>query len=332
MALPLHKRYEIIFLHEHPQGPQWGYEKIATHIGCTKNTAKNWILRWRISKDLSDQKKSGPRRRTTAKQDKQITKMAKMENSITSIQIQRNMEKRGVNISARTIRRRLREAGGKYTNAITKPLLTENHRKKRLQWAKRYQNFDWNQVIFTDESTFQLFPSKKKVWQFIERKKVFRTVKHPPKVHVWGCFSVLGFGELVCFQRNLDANFMCEIYKKGLLPSVSEFFGEGNLDWFLQEDNDPKHRSRIAKNWKAEKGIKELPWPSMSPDQNPIENVWHVMKLNLKKKKIHTVNGLKGELTKEWNRLPSEFAAKLVDSMKRRIMALIESNGDYTMY
>ena len=78
-------------------------------------------------------------------------------------------------------------------------MLKEDHRKKRLQWAKKHKNFDWNRVVFTDESTFQLYTSKKKVWQFPGRKKVFRSVKHPPKVHVWGCFSASGFGKLFCF-------------------------------------------------------------------------------------------------------------------------------------
>jgi len=157
------------------------------------------------------------------------------------------MEERNVEISARTVRWHLHEAGGKYTNEILKPLLTDDHQRKWLQWVKEHRNFDWNHVIFTDESTFQLYSSKKKVWQFARNKKVFRTVKHLLKIHVWGCFSVSGFGKLVCFQRNLDANFMCSIYEQGLLASARELFGEGNIDWILQEDNDPKHRSKIGR-------------------------------------------------------------------------------------
>ncbi|CAI2189922.1 16801_t:CDS:2 [Funneliformis geosporum] len=70
--------------------------------------------------------------------------------------------------------------------------------------------------------------------------------------------------EIWSFQRNLNANFMYTIYEQGLLASTFKLFGEGNIDWILQEDNDPKHQSKITKKWKEENGIKELPWPSMS--------------------------------------------------------------------
>lgn len=332
MALSLDKRYEIVFLREHPAGPKWSFAKIAKYVHCSKSTAAYWVEKYRIDKDLSTEERPGRPRVTTEKQDERIATIAKKEHHITAAQIQQILKERGVEVSVETVRRRLREAGGKYTNEIAKPLLSEVHRAKRLEWAKIHQEFNWDRVIFTDESTFQQFPTRRKAWQFIERKKICRTVKHPAKVHVWGCFSASGFGKLICFQRNLDASFMCKIYERGLLASASEFFSEGNLDWFLQEDNDPKHRSILAKKWKTENNVKVIPWPSYSPDQNPIENVWRLMKINIGKKKIKSVQGLKGAITKEWNRLPPELAVKLVDSMKRRVTALIDSNGDYTMY
>jgi transposase len=332
MTLSLDKRYEIVFLHEHPQGPKWSFAKIGKHIHCTKSTAAYWVEKYHQNVDLNDEQKSGRPRSTSMAQDQRIVKLAKKEHDITSNEIQQKLEKKGVEISSRTVRRRLVEAGGKYSQEIPKPLLSEKHRIKRLQWARKHQNFNWDHVIFTDESSFQLFQSNRKVWQFIKKRKVFRTVKHPPKVHVWGCFSSQGFGKLICFQQNLNAHFMCSIYERGLLASAYEFFDEEDIEWILQEDNDPKHRSKIAKKWKAEHGIIELPWPSMSPDQNPIENVWRLVKIKISKKKIKTIKGLKGEIVKEWNRLPDQLAENLVSSMRRRIEALIEAGGDYTMY
>jgi transposase len=332
MTLSLDKRYEIAFLHEHPKGPKWGYDKIASYIGCSKPTVIYWVRKYCQNKNLCDEQKSGQPRKTTKAQDKRIVKMAKEKHNITATQIQNKLEKQGVAVSARTIRRRLGEFGGKFVREISKPLLSERHRVSRLKWARKHKNFDWEKVIFTDESTFQLFQSNRKVWQFVERRKVFRTVKHPQKVHVWGCFSAKGFGKLICFERNLDALFMNSIYERGLLPSACEFFGADNIDWILQEDNDPKHRSKICKKWKEENEVTVLPWPSMSPDQNPIENVWQLMKIKISKKKINTTSRLKAELTKEWGQLSNELAEKLICSMKKRVAALIEAGGDYTMY
>ena len=125
---------------------------------------------------------------------------------------------------------------------------------------------------------------------------------------------------------------MITIYEEGLLPSIDKLFEEDHIEWILQEDNDPKYQSKLCQNWKKENNIKVLPWPSMSPDQNPIENIWRLMKIKISKKKIRTLKGLKSELKKEWNNLPPDLATKLAQSMKDRVEALIAAKGDYTMY
>jgi hypothetical protein len=89
-------------------------------------------------------------------------------------------------------------------------------------------NFDWIKVVFTDESTFKLNQNTGKAWRFPWMRKVSQSVKHPLKVNVWGCFSVKGFGSIICFARNLDGTYMCTLYGKGLLPSTAAFFPDGD--------------------------------------------------------------------------------------------------------
>ena len=109
-------------------------------------------------------------------------------------------------------------------------------------------------------------------------------------------------------------------------------FGANNKDSILQEDNDPKHRSHLCTSWKAENGITALDWPSQSPDTNPIENVWNVVKRKLAGRRTFTLQQLSRRIKEVWRSLSTEYAEKLVESMPRRCEAIIQNDGDWTVY
>ena len=69
----------------------------------------------------------------------------------------------------------------------------------------------------------------------------------------------------------------------------------------LQQDNDPKHTSKVAKEFLANNVPKVMDWPSCSPDFNPIENLWTIVKSNVEKRLPKNLNSLKEFMTEEWN-------------------------------
>ncbi|CAF4040016.1 unnamed protein product [Rotaria sp. Silwood1] len=82
----------------------------------------------------------------------------------------------------------------------------------------------------------------------------------------------------------------------------------------------------MCKRFKVDNGVQSLPWSSQSPDCNPIENIWALMKLKINKQPPTSMKIFMARIRKEWKNLPVDFAAKLVNSMKYRIELLIERN------
>ncbi|KAF2898916.1 hypothetical protein ILUMI_07259 [Ignelater luminosus] len=97
-------------------------------------------------------------------------------------------------------------------------------------------------------------------------------------------------------------------------------YGADSEQWWLQEDNDPKHRSRKCTQWKEDNSIQVLLWSSMSPDLSPIENVWGIMKMTVASKPRLSLKAFKRLL---------QLAETLVASMPTRLNTLVCRNGDY---
>lgn len=332
MSLSIQKRWEIVFLHHHPKGPKMSIKPLACYMHCSINTIKHWLNTYASTGDVQDLPHSGRPKLTTEKQDDKIEQLALTNDEDTSDQLTTRAKRKGIDVSSRTVRHRLQQRGIAMLPTTSKPLLTEAHREKRMAWAEANVDTDWNKVVFTDETTFKLFQVRKKVWRRKGEVKIRQTVKHPLKVHVWGCFSAKGWGRICTFTKNLNAQLLTKIYQWGLLGTSKKWFGNDTSKWVLQEDNDPKHTSKLAQQWKAQNNVNRMAWPPQSPDLNPIENAWKVLKSNVAHHHPKTKGALVRAIQNEWGRLPMEYAQALVKSMPRRIDQVLEVEGDVIMY
>ena len=68
---------------------------------------------------------------------------------------------------------------------------------------------------------------------------------------------------------------MCKEEYRDILENVMLPYGRGKMGrgWVFQQDNDPKHASRLVKDWFGQRRVTIMDWPSQFPDLNRIENL-----------------------------------------------------------
>ena len=96
-------------------------------------------------------------------------------------------------------------------------------------------------------------------------------------IMLWGCITWNGPGRIVRCDGIIKADDMVSIYQNELRQTLTE---RGMTDRYtkFQQDNAPVHTARVAREALDQLEIIVLPWPAVSPDANPIENIWSLLK------------------------------------------------------
>ncbi len=154
----------------------------------------------------------------------------------------------------------------------------------------------------------------------IQRKMYVPTVKHGGGcVLMWGCMSTAGVGELHFIDGIMNSQMYCSILKEKMLPSLRAL-GRRAL---FQHDNDPKHTSKATVGFLKKNRVKVIQWPSMSPDLNPIEHLWGILKRQVEHHSPSSIQSLKEVILEEWKKIDLAKCRQHVHSMPRQNVLLV---------
>lgn len=313
---------------------------ISEHFNIPYDTVKCLKKKYLKFGTLDRRRGSGRPKKTTDREDRILCRDVTINRFASTDKILRNHPE--INVAPRTVRRRIRACLGMGSHwSAMKPFISEKNRIRRLEFANMYKDKDlefWRSVIWSDESPYCLiYKGKERVWRRPGERYLpecmCATLKHDKKVNVWGCFNAYGVGNLYRIEGIMDSAVYLDILNRQLVPSIHTLrqLAPGKK-YIFQQDNDPKHTANVTKEWLARKKLPMLVWPSQSPDLNPIENLWGHLDRQVMDRRPNSEEELYNILEEGWKALSVTYLTKLVDSMPRRIQAVIDNNGWATKY
>jgi transposase len=123
-------------------------------------------------------------------------------------------------------------------------------------------------------------------------------------------------------------------YCERLLPVYIEAIHKTRLkdpqNWLFLEDGDPFHgmqKKGLAQHLKEANWIINLTHPPQSPDLNPMEGIWCILKQRVCRRVFHSIEELKEVLQDEWSKITMEEVRARISDMPRRCQDLVKPGG-----
>ena len=311
---------------------------VARHLNVHRTTISRLWNRYRQFHATEDRPRSGRPRITTPAQDHFI-RLTHLRNrqatpTVTATQVP-GMRR----VSAQTIRNRLSEGNLRARRPCVGPVLRRQHRRQRLRWCTNVRVWNlrnWRRVWFSDESRFllQRRDGRQRVYRRDNERFAPNCVRQVDRfgggsVMVWGAMSYNHRSDLVIIRGNLTAQrYINDVLQPHLLPIIN------HQRELFQHDNARPHTARATAAFLQNSNVNILPWPSRSPDINPIEHLWDQLDRRVRGRnpQPHTLVELAAALQEEWRAIPQDRIRRLFRSVPRRCLAVIRARGAHTRY
>lgn len=310
---------------------------VGRQLGTSQQNVSRTLKRYREKKSLESRSRSGRPPVTTPTADRLMHRGAAKNPFISSKELAQQIP----GVSARTVRRRL---NGKFhlksRRPAKKPLLSAKNIKDRLSFCKKYLHWtpnDWSKVLFSDETMIRQFCNIGV--QRVRRPKGLRfdphyclpVVKHSPSLMIWGSMAASGRGNIWFLPSG--TTMKAENYLKVLQERLKPMMDVRGATYFMH-DGAPCHKGKQVMSWLANEEVRILgPWPGNSPDLNPIENLWAILKSKVANYNTTSVEELKKVVTRVWcTEITSNVTEKLVKNMPDRLRNVIKNKGRHVKY
>jgi transposase len=217
-----------------------------------------------------------------------------------------------------------------------RPKLTEQHKADRLTFARQRlsEKFDFSTTVFSDEKKFRM--DGPDGWNYFWAALGDKTVPDCYSkdygryrgVMVWMAISSHGVLSVERVRGKLDGEAYSAMVRGDAAAKIHAAHGTA---FVFQQDNAPPHRATSTVEELTDAGFTLLPWPALSPDLNPVENVWSliVREVYADGKYYNDEDSLWVAIEEAARRMPQAKIAGLIGSMEKRLCDVLSFGGGY---
>ena len=334
-----------------------GSEQISHYLNIPSTTVRNTIARG--FQEGKENVGRGRHPKTTKLQDEAMVEEALKNRHTTYFEIAKKV---APNVSTKTVKRRIAQKHLKKWVAQERAHLDDDVAQERLEWALAHRHWTremWRRkAMWGDEVSVERGGGKRRKWVFRYPKEkwnkdcvepIARKGERGISQMMTGFFYDQTHGLFLpvspdpsSARGGVTGKSIIDVYDEydflGIWEDIREKVGEEEVFFII--DNAKTHLP--FRRWLRRQGVSLMEIPPYSPDLNPIENVWSLVKDKLHKNypELYLMRGdvsvvkktIEEAITDCWELLDPKVFDNLAGSMVDRIEAIIKADGWYTKY
>ena len=320
----------------------------ADRLGADARTVAKWVRHYEATGGVEHQQQVSRCTRLLDRPEA-VTLLLDGVGSGRSCRETRDVIKRelALQVSIETVRRALKCVGARHLRVQHKPVLTEAHKARRLEFALtwHHRRQDWARTVVTDSTYIYLYPQATGdgAWVLEGQEPVVRPrVRNSFRLHMYAgvskygrtpLFATVGSSHIKSDSRGVNADVYCELLDNKLLPACRALVAKGrHSSWIFQQDNARAHSAKRTLEYLEQQRVRVMEWPPCSPDLSWIENMWAWLKMQLSKRTDLTKENMLEMAQLEWASMPQQVHDAMFNSIQSRLAACIKQKGGHTGY